>query len=226
MTLIRKETISSLSTNINTGTKLFYVIDKKIKEITLSKEIIEQIGGLTTLPNERFEKGGKRTVIRIDINGNYFHLKEYPESPSIEYSVSSLSHLLFGYTSTPFSIFCFLNRGDGKLIPVLLSRTVLGDPLIGAGKNYENLREKDELSQVDSESFTISFYRTLLTNPNDDQPDNFVLQHTIRSFFFYFFLFLLFSFRSVFFPSFSDKKGERICFLFFPFVFLFPPSFF
>lgn len=47
------------------------------------------------------------------------------ESPSIEFAVSSLSHLIFGYASTPFSILAKLNK-NGEVIPILISRTVLG----------------------------------------------------------------------------------------------------
>lgn len=38
----------------------------------------------------RQEPDGRRTVTRISINGNCFHIKEYPESPSIEFAVRQL----------------------------------------------------------------------------------------------------------------------------------------
>jgi ankyrin repeat protein len=115
---------------------------------------------------------GRRNVIKVKINGHYFHIKECPEAPGMEYAVSSLSHLLFGYTTTPFSTLAKLTKSNGDVIPVLISRTVLGESL-------KNILEKDPKfldEHVDAESYGLSFMRTLLTDPDDDQVGNYVVQ--------------------------------------------------
>jgi ankyrin repeat protein len=116
-------------------------------------------------------------------------VKEYPEDAGTEQAVSSLSHLLFGYTSTPFSTLAILVV-NGKSIPVLISRTVIGEKCKVGGLDATNGRNKDlatiqsdgganeKLEPISEESFGISVARTLLTDPADDRHENLLIETT------------------------------------------------
>jgi ankyrin repeat protein/predicted nucleotidyltransferase len=149
-----------------TGYRLEFVgNNQNIIRLPLKEEIEKQY-----LNPDNYEIEGRRNVSKVNINGHYFHIKECPEAPGMEYAVSSLSHLLFGYTTTPFSIIAKLTKGNGETIPVLISRTVIGSNL--------ECEKEDGLKNIDGESFGLSFMRTLLTNPDDDQAGNYKVQTT------------------------------------------------
>ncbi|MBA8667592.1 ankyrin repeat domain-containing protein [Holosporaceae bacterium 'Namur'] len=139
------------------------IINNKIEKIYLKEEVIREY-----LKPENQEIEGRRDVRMIYHNGEYYHIKQLPEAPGIEYAVSSLSHLLLGYTTTPFSILAKMTI-DGKTTPVLISKTVIG----------EKLSEKlESLEKIDEESYGLAFVRTLFTNPEDDQFGNNIKSNT------------------------------------------------
>ncbi|MDF3048327.1 MAG: hypothetical protein K0R73_1445, partial [Candidatus Midichloriaceae bacterium] len=140
--------------------------NQSIIRLPLKEEIEKQY-----LHPNNHEIEGRRNVIKVNINGHYFHIKECPEAPGMEYAVSSLSHLLFGYTTTPFSTLAKLTKSNGETIPVLISRTVIGESLREALEEEPNFLDKS----IDEESFGLSFIRTLLTSPHDDQAGNYVV---------------------------------------------------
>lgn len=137
-------------------------------------------GGGTDVTNHRFEYGPQEQekccvssvvfsqiyatgVSNIRVEGGFFQLKYInPETYSSTLASTSLCNILFGYTTTPFSIIAKL---DSQY--VLVSRGVDGIRL----KDYKP-------EDIDTNLFGIHFLRTLLTMPGDDKLDHLYVQHS------------------------------------------------
>ncbi|MBN8828087.1 MAG: ankyrin repeat domain-containing protein [Sphingobacteriia bacterium] len=139
-------------------------IDGKLTKIHLSEESIKQLNDQNNL-----EYNGRRNVRKIVINGHFFHIKEFPEDPMTEYMASTLTHMLMGYTTTPFSILAKFTRNNSSF-PILISKSAIGINLEKALK-----KEKNILKDIDKESYGFAFFRQLYIYSADDQPSNFVL---------------------------------------------------
>jgi hypothetical protein len=111
----------------------------------------------------RPETYGRRRVIPLS---SEVHLKIFPELPGQECLASEIAHRVTGYT-TSFS--CLRRYANGK--PVLISKTVIGLNLQSFLHSYPDALE----AHIDHESFSWQFIRTLLLNPEDDKPDNFLV---------------------------------------------------
>ncbi|MDF3048069.1 MAG: hypothetical protein K0R73_1187, partial [Candidatus Midichloriaceae bacterium] len=152
--------------NGKAGHKLSFLNHQGVLRTWSLKEEVEK--QLLDLNNHEID--GRRPTVKLKVNGHYFHIKKCPEAPGTEYAVSSLSHLLFGYTTAHFSMLAAVMNRENKMFPVLISRTVIGTKL--------DCETEDTLKDIDSESFGLSFIRTILTNPGDDQGANHVVQAT------------------------------------------------
>ena len=120
------------------------------------------------------EAEGAREVLRLNFGGRSFHLKKLPEFPGIEYMVSKLDHMLIGY-NTPFNQLIRIKYHDslGKFqdIPVLVSDTMHGQSLF-----REQISNPNILNEIEPSSYSKNFLKTILVNPEDDQPSNYVVQ--------------------------------------------------
>jgi hypothetical protein len=106
---------------------------------------------------------GRRRVIPLS---SEVHLKIFPELPGQECLASEIAHRITGYTTS----FCCLRKYSNRK-PLLVSKTVIGINLQTLLK--ENPDGLEDL--IDDESFSWQFIRTLLLNPEDDKPDNFMV---------------------------------------------------
>jgi hypothetical protein len=109
------------------------------------------------------EMYGRRKVIPLS---SQVHLKFFPELPGQECFAAEFTHRITGYTAS-FSVL----RKDLKLKPLLISKTVIGVNLQDLLK--ENPKVLEEM--IDDENFSWQFIRTVLLNPEDDKPDNFMV---------------------------------------------------
>lgn len=114
--------------------------------------------GLSAENAQRFSREGTLTV---EEKGNYFNIKVMPEYPGMEYAISSLSHIMFGYTTAPL---CTIAKAtiDGAILPVLISRHVIGKAL--------------DIEDITAESFGLSFIKSVLTTPEHDKLEDFIMQ--------------------------------------------------
>ncbi|MBW8308218.1 MAG: hypothetical protein K0M45_01015 [Candidatus Paracaedibacteraceae bacterium] len=149
----------------NPGSTLAYkLIGADIGERSLSQDVYEQIFNEdgTVRPSNVF---GRRAVAKVVKNGKILYFKHLPEFPGFEYAVGSLHNLLIGH-GTPWSDLVKL-KGEAFLV--------------SSGVEGQNLQDvldthPDLLKQLDSKSFSESMLLTLLVNPEDDKPDNYILE--------------------------------------------------
>jgi hypothetical protein len=142
---------------------------KLVSEFYEERELHEQL--ISTL-HEQFletflvakdEIYGRRKVIALS---SQIHLKFFPELPGQECFASEVAHRITGYTAS-FSVL----RKDKSLEPLLISKTVIGMNLQDLLKENPNALE----DMIDDENFSWQFIRTVLLNPEDDKPDNFMV---------------------------------------------------
>ncbi len=116
---------------------------------------------------------GRHPVAFVEYNGQKIHFKFNPEMPLVEIATSRLSYLIFNESMTAeVGLFRF-NDAKGQAIPVLLSQHVSGDNLQEVFRDpikYKQLQEN-----LDERSFSLLFLITLLLNPEDGKPDNYIL---------------------------------------------------
>lgn len=130
-------------------------------------------GKLQITPEKIAESDGRHMVIPIDLSINQqavkIHLKIFPEMPGMECAVGDLARLLVGF-GAPYTQLARLETA-GKVIPVLLSQTIIGKPL------HTMIQErKDELNQLlNPQRFHQRILLAILLNQEDAKPSNFIL---------------------------------------------------
>ena len=116
----------------------------------------------------RTEKFGRRPVAKVP--ELKLHFKEMPELPGMEYAIASLFHRIAG-GGAPFSrLVKFTYKGQSY--PVQISQTISSERF-----NLQTvLREQpDLLKSIDAKSFSWMVIMSLLINPEDAKPDNYLL---------------------------------------------------
>ena len=112
---------------------------------------------------------GRRNVRVINYQGYKLHFKENPELPGMEYALGSLIRKITGQ-GAPVTTLLKFTIGN-KVYPVQVSRTVKGINLQDA------LNEGAErLDKISSKSFGLMCIASLLINPEDGKPDNYILE--------------------------------------------------
>ena len=112
---------------------------------------------------------GNHQVYQLNLDEKTcIYAKKSPEIPANEFLVHGLSWRL-GLKDTPMVELVKLHYGD-KTFAVLLSEEV-------KGKNLKTVLEEkpQELEELDFVSFVATLIRVLLTNPEDDKPDDYFL---------------------------------------------------
>ena len=92
--------------------------------------------------------------------------------PGIEWAIYFLKTILFG-CGAPFSDFGTLTLPDGNQLYLQFSEKI-------EGTNFADLLKEDPqcVKKINPTNFSQMFLATLLINPEDDRPDNFIATHT------------------------------------------------
>lgn len=96
------------------------------------------------------------------------HWKMFPHAPGIEAAINSLNNLLVGRGFPPTKLLKMVDE-NGHHYAVLASKSVEGIELQDIVVQHKHLIKKCEL-----QSFSQSFVSSLLTNPQDGKPDNYM----------------------------------------------------
>jgi tetratricopeptide (TPR) repeat protein len=113
---------------------------------------------------------GRHIVSKIKINKQAIYVKFFPELPGVEEAIRMLAVQLFGGCTAQSELFRFQDR-DGQIYSILMSQEVPGQNLHEVLMN----RRDDFLMKLDSYRFTQLFFLSLLVNPEDGKPDNYIL---------------------------------------------------
>ena len=142
---------------------------------TISKFVkVDEKTGVSSIQavyNDEYLKTNSETYGRSKVRqlAGEIHIKDFPELPGVEYLASELAHQLTGYTCS----YSILHKFDNNK-PVMLSKTVVGTNLQDVLHQNPHFLE----TELDPESFSFHFIRTLILSPEDDKPDNFLVQHS------------------------------------------------
>ena len=117
---------------------------------------------------KRFNTHGRRNTHPF----KELYIKENPEMPGIEWAIYFLKTILFG-CGAPFSDFGTLTLPDGNQLYLQFSEKI-------EGTNFADLLKEDPqcVKKINPTNFSQMFLATLLINPEDDRPDNFIATHT------------------------------------------------
>ena len=108
---------------------------------------------------------GKRNVGRISSEGYSLYVKEFPELPGLEQGVAVFLNSLLGYGAPQGNLIRIRNR------PYYLSQGIDGDTL-------QDVLMKDpiRLKKLDPVSTSGHIVASILINPEDGKPDNYILR--------------------------------------------------
>ena len=98
------------------------------------------------------------------------HYKMFPRAPGIESAVDSLNNMVAGTGSSPTQLLKLIDR-KGKHYALLASKTVFGVELQDLVVQHKHLIEK-----LDLNNFSKMIVMSLLTNPQDGKPDNYMVK--------------------------------------------------
>lgn len=141
----------------------------------------ECVGQLFT-PSGEFQKKqdsqfGRRTVVPLHFADKdqifRLHAKENPELPGEEYKVRRLRLQLIGHGAPPSELFKCYNIHN-QAYPLLLSKTIVGRNLFDVLNDPTACSELQ--SKLDPESLSEMLVTALLINPEDDKPDNYIVE--------------------------------------------------
>lgn len=136
----------------------------------LKPEVAEMLLGEDGSFKEK-EQGeyGRRNVRGINYKGYKLHFKENPELPGMEYALGSLIRKITGQGAPITSLLKF--SVGNKVYPVQVSRTV-------EGINFQDALNEgaERLDKISSRSFGLMCIASLLINPEDGKPDNYILE--------------------------------------------------
>jgi small GTP-binding protein len=152
---------------VSTASMATGYLQKEIIQQLLNGGWIDKAGKFQLQLKEMSQTKGRHLVIRIDISNFSFYLKIFPEMPGMEYAAGSLARLLIGRGMPLIEIARF--EVNQEIYPVLLSQTIRGQSL------DEILHQKNNLLALDKRLFGEMALLTMMLNPEDGKPDNFIL---------------------------------------------------
>jgi hypothetical protein len=108
---------------------------------------------------------GRRAVGKVTIGRFTLYFKQAPELPGLEQAVGTLTHQVMGF-GTPHT-----DLVNIKGIPYLVSQAI-------DGPNLQDVIKKDpaQLAQLDKQRLSQLLLMTMLINPEDGKPDNYIVQ--------------------------------------------------
>jgi hypothetical protein len=117
---------------------------------------------------------GTRFVMPIQVDANRsVHLKAYPELPSVHIAIDNLFRRISG-NSASATLTRFYRGKNASSHPVLISKTIPGRTLFAWMQTRETILELEQsLCPI---AFSFKVLETLLVNPEDDKPDNFIVE--------------------------------------------------
>ncbi len=140
----------------------------------LTKQLLEGLWvnkkGEFNAKKESSSVKGRHLVMQVTLpDPGSVYLKVYPEMPGMEYAASSLSRLLTG-RGLPLVAIARFEVGK-EIYPVLISEAINGYHF------DEVIKQKRDIS-FDSRFYSEMMILTLMLNPEDAKPDNFILVAT------------------------------------------------
>lgn len=150
-----------------------------IAEVSKQSQSLPAPGGIIPRGNEY----GRHSVVSIPAPVGKFerlYLRENPEWPGMEAAVNTLIRLIAGYDAAPWVDLWGLrheSQPPDSRVPFLISTEVKGETLQDALKRSPNGR----LSNLDFSSFCRLVVATILVNPEDGKPDNYIVVGDERS---------------------------------------------
>lgn len=148
-----------------------------IKTAVMSKLFeFDQNGALKGIKKDN--QYGRRAVAFIEHEGQKMHVKSHPEIFATEEGIRLLWRQIFPQGGIAESgVLRFFDK-TGQPFPVLISRHIEGENL---QKVVQDLGQVKELSHlIDERRFSEVLVMTMLTNPEDDKPDNKILRYFIN----------------------------------------------
>jgi tetratricopeptide (TPR) repeat protein len=146
--------------------------------VFLPADIVSQFLSETGEFHEKHSRQhGRRKVAQVHStkNGTLFqmHLKEKPELPGMELAVGTLRRQLIGHGAPYTEVFKFTNP-KSHVYPVLFSKTI-------KGPNFHNILcdpkgSIEVLSKLDHRSISEMIVTSIIINPDDDNPKNFIAE--------------------------------------------------
>ncbi|MBL8675911.1 MAG: hypothetical protein JNJ47_00550, partial [Alphaproteobacteria bacterium] len=156
--MVLKKSLTALQ---NTGKKIQGVF---MGERCLLPEIEEQLFEVDGKVKKHNIEYGRRDVAKVDLQGKILYFKHLPELPGFEYAIHLLHHKLIGQGTPPSEL---IKIGKEAF---LVSLGIEGDNLQDVLKNTPDL-----LQQLEPQSLSALILMTMLTNPEDSKPDNYIL---------------------------------------------------
>ncbi len=125
-----------------------------------AKQLFTQSGAII-----KVNSSGRRSVGRVTINQYTLYFKQAPELPGLEQAVGTLTQQIMGF-GTPHTDLVSING-----VPYLVSQSI-------DGPNLQEVIEKNplQLTQVDTTALSQLILMTMLINPEDGKPDNYIVQ--------------------------------------------------
>lgn len=121
---------------------------------------------------KRVNAYGRRDVGKAELNGHVLYFKRFPELPGFEYAMDALHHQVIGF-GTPWSD--LVRIGDE---PFLVSLGIEGENLHDVLKQTPD-RDPDILKQLEKKSLQKLILMSMLTNPEDQKPDQLILERIV-----------------------------------------------
>lgn len=116
---------------------------------------------------------GNRFVIPLKVGSKSVHIKAYPELPGVHVAIDSLFRRISG-NSASATLTRFYRGKTDNAHPVLVSKTIPGRSL------FTWMQRRDNMVTLEASlcpiAFTFKVLETLLINPEDDKPDNFIVE--------------------------------------------------
>ncbi len=125
-----------------------------------AKQLWTQSGAIN-----KVNTSGRRSVGRITIGQFTLYFKQAPELPGLEQAVGTLTQQIMGF-GTPHTDLVSING-----VPYLVSQGI-------EGLNLQEVIEKnpEQIAQLDKTALSQLLLMTMLINPEDGKPDNYIVQ--------------------------------------------------
>ncbi|ETO29818.1 peptidase C14 [Reticulomyxa filosa] len=117
---------------------------------------------------------GQRDVIPIKVEPNalpIIYAKAWPEMPGMSYLMEQFHYRIIGHGTYHSELVC-LTYANGTSMPVLCSEAIHGPTLQEVFK-----KEPERLHKLDHQHYTELLFVSLLTNPEDGLPANYITKH-------------------------------------------------